>query len=164
MTTDDDEPRERRLGMLFWAGLAGWGVAFWWYLSRTSMWFLDLVLDPLMAGLYLFGLAAVTGVLVRRRRWGMLAAVVPVLAVLAVFVNAMWAVAPRAWFSLHRPLFERALATDPGDDYYGTALPWPTSYVSVNGRVSNANGSRFFPQRLRRRVWICCRPVPATVM
>ncbi|MFV8160849.1 hypothetical protein ACNQVK_01610 [Mycobacterium sp. 134] len=121
-------------------------AAFWWYWSRTSLWFMDIVVGPLMAVLYLFGVVAVAVVLIRRRQWVAVAVAVPVLVVVTVFVNSAWVFAPRAWFALHRPLFEMALGTDPGHDYYGRELPWHLRFLSVHGRVSDQSGSRFFPQ------------------
>lgn len=132
--------------VLLWSGLVSWLTAFWWYWSRTSLWFMDIVVGPLMAMLYLFGVVAVAVALIRGRHWVAAAIVVPALVVVTVFVNSVWAFAPRAWFALHRQLFETALETDPGPEYYGNELPWHLRFLSVHGRVSDQAGSRFFPQ------------------
>lgn len=103
-------------------------------------------MNPLMGTLYLLGLVAVVAAAIGGRRWAVLATVVPVLVVVTVVVNSTWKVAPRTWFAMHRPLFERALETDPGDGYYGNQLPGWLQFLVAEGRVSNRGGSRFFPQ------------------
>jgi hypothetical protein len=110
------------------------------------MWILDPVVSPVMAALYVGGLGAVAVALLERRLWLAVAIVLPVLLVATVVVNATWKVAPRTWFMLHRPLFERALETDPGTEYYGSQLPWALRFLVAEGKVSNRDGSRFFPQ------------------
>ncbi|MGA5543793.1 hypothetical protein ACPCIR_18230 [Mycobacterium sp. NPDC051198] len=131
---------------VLWGGLACWLVGFWWHWSRTSWWILDILMIPLMGALYVLGLAAVVFAAVKGRRWVVLATVVPVLAVVTVVVNSGWMVAPRAWFAMHRPLFDQALETDPGKAYYGNQLPVSLRFLVAEGRVSNRGGSRFFPQ------------------
>lgn len=103
-------------------------------------------MNPLMGALYLLGLAAVVAAAIGGRRWVVLATVAPVLVVVTIVVNSTWKVAPRTWFAMHRPLFERALQTDPGKEYYGNQLPWTLRFLVAEGRVSVRDGSRFFPQ------------------
>lgn len=131
---------------VLWGGLACWLAGFWWHWTRTSWWIFDILMVPLMGALYLLGPVAVLVAAVRGRRWVVLATVVPVMVVVTAVVNSGWMVAPRAWFAMHRPLFERALETDPGRGYYGNKLPGSLRFLVAEGRVSNRDGSRFFPQ------------------
>ncbi|MEV0669003.1 hypothetical protein [Mycobacterium sp. NPDC050441] len=131
---------------VLWGGLACWLVGFWWHWSRTSWWIFDILMNPLMGALYLLGLAAVVVAAMRGRRWVVLATVVPVLVVVTVVVNSGWMLAPRMWFAMHRPLFDRALEADPGDDYYGNQLPWMLRFLTADGKASDQLGNRFFPQ------------------
>jgi len=132
---------------LFWFGLTCWSAgALWHFLRPPSLWLLDVVVQPLSVVLYVFGFGAVIVTLAVRRRRTALLTLVPLMVVATALVNPGWKVAPRAWFAVHRPLFDMALATDPGDLYYGNALPLPVRFLSVGGRVSNQDGSRFFPQ------------------
>lgn len=55
------------------------------------------------------------------------------------------AVAPEAWFDVHRSQFEAAAQIDPlpaADDYYGELLPLHQRWLTVDGRVS---AGRCFP-------------------
>ncbi|MEU0496862.1 hypothetical protein [Mycobacterium sp. NPDC006124] len=133
--------------VLWWFGLACWSVAaLWHFLRPPSLWLLDVVVQPLSVVLYVFGFGAVIVALVAQRRRTALLTVVPVMIVVTALVNPGWQVAPRAWFAMHRPLFDMALATQPGESYYGNALPLHLRFLSSGGRVSDQDGSRFFPQ------------------
>jgi len=133
--------------LLWWCGLGCWSVALVWHFIRPpSLWLLDLAVQPLTVVLYVFGFGAVVVALVADRRRTALLTVVPVMVVVTAMVNPVWRVAPRMWFAMHRPLFDMALATDPGNLYYGNALPLPLRFLSSEGRVSEQEGSRFFPQ------------------
>ena len=137
----------RGWGVLFWVGLTCWVLGFVWHWSRPpSLWLLDVPAIPLMALLYWFGFVAVVVAVVGDGRWAEVLTLVPVLIVITALVNPAWRFAPRTWFILHRPLFEMALATDPGHEYYGNQLPPWLRFLSSEGKVSNLGGSRFFPQ------------------
>jgi hypothetical protein len=129
------------------AGLGCWAVGFAWHWWRPgSLWLLDLFVIPFTALLYLGGLVLVIVAVVRSRRLLALVTLVPALIVATVVVNPTWRHAPRTWFALHRPLYQRALETDPGSDYYGAKLPVPLRFLTEGGQVSEHDGSRFFPQ------------------
>lgn len=145
-TGGDTERVGRWWAWSLWGGLACWLIAFWWHWSRTSTWIFGLLLDPLMAAFYVGGFGAVVVGLVRRRLWLAAAIGVPLLLAVMIVVNPVWMVAPRTWFAMHRPLFERALETDPGPLDFGNQLPWKLRFLTVDGRVSSLTGSRFFPQ------------------
>src|SRR5262249_46041778 len=114
----------RGWGVLFWVGLTCWVVGFVWHWSRPpSLWLLAVPAIPLMALLYWLGFVAVVVAVVGGGRWAEVLTLVPVLIVITALVNPAWRFAPRTWFIVHRPLFEMALATDPGHDYYGNQLP-----------------------------------------
>lgn len=130
-----------RFGLVCWLA-----AAVWYFLRPPSLWLLDGVVVPLMVVLYVFGLAAVIVGLVAGRRRTLLLTLVPMMVVVTAMVNPAWQVAPRTWFAMHRPLFDMALATEPGNLYYGNALPLPLRFLSVEGRVSDQEGRRFFPQ------------------
>jgi hypothetical protein len=147
--TGKDAGRDRLLwDLLLGVGLALWLGGFVWHWSRPSLWILDLLVVPVAAVLYWFGFVAVVFAVIAGRRWVTVMTLVPVLVILTILVNPMWRVAPRTWFMLHRPLFNVALETDPGPDYYGNKLPLPLRFLTADGRVSDEeqNGSRFFAQ------------------
>jgi hypothetical protein len=132
-------------------GLACWTPGFLYHWIRPSLWILDLVLVPVMA-LLLFGGLAVTVLAVVKLRPGVAAAMVPMILATAL-VSPGYRVFPRAYFTLHRPLFEIARQTPPGADYYGNPLPLPLRFLSANGNVSRVIGDgrdvsdiRFLPQ------------------
>ena len=115
--------------VLWWFGLVCWSVAAVWHFTRPpSLWLLDVVVQPLTVVLYVFGFGAVVVGLVAGRRRRMLLTLVPVMVVVTAMVNPAWQVAPRTWFAMHRPLFDMALATEPGNLYYGNALPLPLRF------------------------------------
>lgn len=146
--------------MLFLAsGAVLWLVALALSWLRLSLWIIDLLLVPLM---WLCWIAA--PVLVCAGAWQQLrrrsadwvsravvtaAAGVMVAVVILSFAVAgpWWQISPKSWFTAHRAMYQEALATDPGDEYYGTPLPAHLYFLAVNGRVSgNRQGVRFFPQ------------------
>ena len=129
--------------------LVCWAIGFWWHLVRPpSMWILDLAIIPFTAVVYVFAFVMSILAVVASRRLVVLLTVAPVIVVLTALVNPMWRVAPRTWFMVHRPLFDLALETDPGTDYYGNELPAPLRFLTADGRVSNDNGNIFFAQWL----------------
>jgi hypothetical protein len=109
---------------------------------------LDAVIIPATVLGYWIGFVMVIVAVIGRRRWAALLTLVPVVVVLTVLVNPGWIVAPRTWFMMHRPLFDAALETDPGAEYYGTKLPLPLRFLTADGRVSDEDqdGSLFFVQ------------------
>jgi len=92
------------------------------------MWILDLAIIPFTAVVYVFAFVMSILAVVASRR-------------LVVLLTV-------AWFTVHRPLFDLALETDPGTDYYGNELPAPLRFLTADGRVSNDNGNIFFAQWL----------------
>lgn len=117
------------------AGLGMWAIAMLYSFLRPNLWILDLILIPVMWILAIAGLALLAVDLVRllaargENRVGLgtaaLIVVALVIVLVTVAVGAWWRFAPHAWFAAHRPLYEQALNTDPGDDYYGARLPFP---------------------------------------
>lgn len=154
MDPDAGPARVRRWDKLLWIGLGCWVAGFWWHWARPSLWLLDLVLVPVAAVLYCVGFVVAIVAAIGSGRRQLAVALVPVIVVATVLVNPMWRMAPRTWFLVHRPLFDLALATEPGDDYYGTKLPLPLQFLTVDGRVSSPLADdgpsdgviRFFPQ------------------
>ena len=132
---------------LFWVGLACWAAGFLWHWTRPpSMWILDVVIVPAAAVIYGVGFWSVIIAAVGARHRAALLTLVPLIVVLTVLVNPWWRLAPQTWFTVHRPLFELALATAPGEQLYGNRLPVPLRFLTATGRVSDQEGSRFFPQ------------------
>lgn len=131
---------------LLWVGLAVWAVGFVWHWWRPSLWVLDVFAVPLMAALYGIGFLLVAVAVLGMRRWAMALTLLPLLALSIVVVNPSYRVAPQAYFTVHRPLFDVALGTDPGTDYYGADLPVPLRFLTADGKVSDVDGFRFFPQ------------------
>ena len=125
---------------------------------RPDLSLLNLIAVPLMWVFWLLGvnlMIAGAVVLFRRSpsRRGSVGSVVGALAmavvVVVVFATVgMWStMAPRTWFATHRALYQQALATDPGTEYYGTALPVHLRFLTSNGHVSaHRSNARFFPQ------------------
>lgn len=140
------------------SGLGMWAIAMLYSFLRPNLWILDLILIPVMWILAIAGLALLAVGLVRllaargEHRVGLpgtAALIVVGLVVVLVTgaIGAWWRFAPHAWFAAHRPLYEQALNTDPGDDYYGARLPFHLSFLSATGKVSgDRDGARFFPQ------------------
>lgn len=112
------------------------------------MFLLDIVIVPVTVLGYWFGFVAVIVAVIGGRRWTELVTLVPVVVALSLLVNPGWIVAPKTWFKMHRPLFNMALETDPGHEYYGNKLPLPLRFLTADGNVSDEDqdGSRFFAQ------------------
>ena len=94
-------------------------------------------------------LAAVVALgVVSKRRWLLVTGIGVTLVLFAATCN--WsAVAPRAYFEVHRPLYDRAVRTTETDSsYYGARLPFALRPLSVNGRVADQDGALVFPQWL----------------
>jgi hypothetical protein len=137
----------------FGVGAACWAIGLLYHWVRPALWILDLALVPAMV-LMLFGGLATMMLAVVKLRLRVRGAVVLVPVILAtVLVSPGYRVFPRAYFALHRPLFEIARQNPPGADYYGNPLPLPLRFLSANGNVSRVIGDgrdvsdiRFFPQ------------------
>jgi hypothetical protein len=96
---------------------------------RVSLWILDL--PVLVVKTLLVAVAA--AVTVRAARLALLRpalmAVVLAVATCSMTFVGWWRLAPRLWFAVHRPLFEvsRTVVGDPGADYDGAPLPFPSA-------------------------------------
>ncbi|MBJ7341779.1 hypothetical protein [Mycolicibacterium sp.] len=144
-----DPARWRGWEKLFWMGLACWVAGFLWHWTRPpSMWILDALIVPVAACVYGIGFWSVIVAAVGARRRAALLTLVPAIVVLTLLVNSSWRLAPQTWFAVHRPLFDLALKTEPGQQLYGNRLPVPLRFLTVTGRVSDQQGGRFFPQWL----------------
>ncbi|MFT3715604.1 MAG: hypothetical protein QM774_06565 [Gordonia sp. (in: high G+C Gram-positive bacteria)] len=131
----------------FLIGLAVWLIAMVWSYFRPSLWVLDVVVVPLMWVFAVGGITAMAvGAMFSARRSMITGAGLVVVLLLTGVVGAWWQASPRVWFETHRALYEQALHTDPGDDYYGAPLPLHLRFLSVGGHVSGRKDTRFFPQ------------------
>ncbi|MCV7314640.1 hypothetical protein H7J77_03645 [Mycolicibacillus parakoreensis] len=136
----------RRGSTVFVTALVAWLLGFLWCWFRPgSQWIFDLVIVPAMLTLFSAGLLVAVAVAARRRTWRRVV-IAAAMVIASVVVNPGWMVAPRACFLLHRPLFTRALHVDPGQDYYGRQLPTHLRMLTVEGKVVQRDGTRFFPQ------------------
>ncbi|MEP9363332.1 hypothetical protein ABLE68_10230 [Nocardioides sp. CN2-186] len=124
-----------------------------WLTALVVVWsglvfFVGTPLGMIVSGVAWIGLLVVVAVLamVSGRRW-LLVTGAAVTLVLAVATYNWSAVAPRAWFELHRPLYDHAVrVTETDDSYYGVRLPLLLRPLSANGRVADQNGMLVFPQ------------------
>lgn len=126
-------------------GLVLWLVAIAYFLLPVTLW----VFDPVvLAVMWMFGIAGIICVAIgaiRRHRVVAGVVAVTVMVLITAAVGQWWSLSPRGWFATHRTLYERALRVEPGDGYYGRALPWHLRFLTVNGRVSGRGDIRFFP-------------------
>ena len=134
-------------------GLALWLIVMVWSYFRPSLWILDLLVLPTMAILAVVGTVMVVLGAVRtgrhsRKAAAAMGALVAAVAVLTVTIGSWFYLSPKAWFTTHRVLYEKALKADPGDDYYGASLPFYLSFLTSTGNVSGRGDVRFFPQWL----------------
>jgi hypothetical protein len=140
--TDGGRVRRREWDVWFWAGLACWVYGFVWHWLRPPSPILGLLVFG-VALLYWSGFVAVVVAVVGGRHWLTAATLIPVLVVLTAVVNSGWQFAPRTWFQLHRPLFNRALETP---SHEGNQLPWSLRFLAVEGQVLSQGDVRYFPQ------------------
>ena len=95
-----------------------------------------------------WALGAVAG-----RRWLTVTAVSGAVALYLLSFNWV-ALAPQAWFDVHRPMYDAALDhVDRSDDLYGDRLPLRWRWLTVDGRAAARGGDGatgdevvFFPQ------------------
>ncbi|QKT06608.1 hypothetical protein HUN08_04940 [Gordonia sp. X0973] len=131
-------------------GLLLWLVAMVYSFLRPNLWVLDWVALTAAWILFLLGVALIVVGLIRTRSLVTTVAVGLVVVVVSATIGSWWQLSPRGWFFVNRPMFNAALATDPGSEYYGARLPVPLRYLSIEGRVSGGYGeqrdTRFFAQ------------------
>jgi hypothetical protein len=123
-----------------------------WLIALAVVWsgmifFVGLPLGMVVSAVAWTGLlilVVLLGVL-SHRRWVLVAGVGVTLVLVAATYN--WAaVAPRAWFEVHRPLYEHAArATDLDDSYYGASLPFLLRPLTAMGSASRQDDMVFFP-------------------
>lgn len=122
-------------------GLVLWLVAIAYFLLPVTVWVFDAVI---LAVMWMFGIAGIIcvaiGAICRHRVVAGVVAVT-VMVLITAAVGQWWSLSPRGWFATHRTLYERALRVEPGDGYYGRALPWHLRFLTVNGRVSGRGTS-----------------------
>ncbi len=137
----------RRVVLSVVAMVALWAVAV--AVVWLSPWFVGSPLGMGVAGVAWIGLGVVVGLLggLVGGRWWLAVAGVVVTALLAVPLYNWSAVAPTAYFQVHKPLYERAVRTAQTDDsYYGAGLPIALRPLSARGGVRDQGGMLFFPQ------------------
>lgn len=131
------------------------GTVALWLLALAVVWsgrvfFLGTLVGMVVSAVaWVVVLGAVVGLgILSGRRWALVGGVGVTLLLCAATFN--WsAVAPRAWFELHRPLYDHAVqSTQTDDSYYGASLPLALRPLSANGRVADQEGVLVFPQWL----------------
>ncbi len=101
-------------------------VLLWWSLNirlQVVDWAFGGRPPPLMTIPLLIGLAAVAYGIVTGRRFWLAVVLTPLLAGALLMVAPYRMYAPKLWFVMHKPMYEAALAVDPGTNFYGVPLP-----------------------------------------
>ena len=135
-----------------WTAILWASVVFVWYF-RFSVWFFEPIVLALKYLLVAVAVVMTVPALMLARRSAVLTGGIVLFALWCGTFVGWWQVAPRAWFFVHRPVFEVArVMVNPGPDYYGAPLPFPLRFLSETGEVSAitmSEGSEtgaFFPQ------------------
>ena len=76
-------------------------------------------------------------------RWAQV--LLPGVGILVIVLIYNWSLlSPRAWFYTHRPLYDLARSSEPGEGFYGRSLPFYLRPLTATGESSG--DPRFFPQ------------------